>query len=211
MTHLQQSFKHTAASIIKNLEARNMNGYYCETTDALVEKVLSMLNEGSTITWGGSITLKDSGLLDAVSQKNFELLDRSDAKSEEEKRLFFSKAVLSDYFFTSTNAITLDGELVNIDGAANRVACLCHGPKEVFVIAGMNKIVTDIGSGLSRTQNVAAPPNGVRLNRNTPCAVTGRCGDCMSPDCMCNQIVITRRSGIAGRIKVFLVGENLGY
>ena len=111
----------------------------------------------------------------------------------------------------SSNAVTLNGELINIDGSGNRVACLIHGPRNVIIVVGMNKIVTDVNSGVDRVRNFAAPPNACRLNRQTPCHANGICGDCLSPDCMCNQIVITRRSGIKGRIKVYFVAEELGY
>lgn len=111
----------------------------------------------------------------------------------------------------STNAITLDGELINIDGRGNRVAFLCYGPQNVLIISGINKIVSDIDSGIKRVRNIAAPPNSIRLNRKTPCSINGKCEDCYSPDCMCSQLVITRRSGILNRIKVILVGEELGY
>lgn len=111
----------------------------------------------------------------------------------------------------STNAITLDGELINVDGAGNRVACLCNGPDHVIVLAGMNKVVKNAEEGHSRARNTAAPINTLRLNKKTPCAVTGRCSDCQSPDCICSQIVVTRRSHIPGRIQVILIGEELGY
>ncbi len=111
----------------------------------------------------------------------------------------------------STNAITLDGELVNVDGRANRVAFLCFGPQEVIVLAGMNKLVADVPAGFSRARNMAAPANTVRLNSKTPCALTGRCGDCYTPESICSQMLITRRSGVPGRIKVILIGEELGY
>ena len=118
---------------------------------------------------------------------------------------------MADYFLMSTNAITMDGELVNIDGRSNRVSCLCWGPQNVIIIAGMNKVALDVESALKRVRNFAAPPNAVRLNKNTPCAQTGKCADCYSPDCICSQIVITRRSSTPNRIKVILVGEELGY
>ena len=118
---------------------------------------------------------------------------------------------MADYFLMSTNAITLDGELINIDGRGNRVAFLCYGPENVLIFAGMNKIVSNIEEGISRTRNIAASPNAIRLNKNTPCGITGKCEDCYSPDCMCGQYVITRRSGIPNRIKVILIGEELGY
>lgn len=111
----------------------------------------------------------------------------------------------------STNAITYEGELVNIDGNGNRVACLIHGPRHVIIIAGMNKVATTLEGAFERARTMACPPNAVRLDKKTPCAATGKCGDCLSPDCFCNQIVVTRRSGHTGRIKVFLVAEDLGF
>lgn len=111
----------------------------------------------------------------------------------------------------STNAITMDGELVNIDGSGNRVAALIFGPEEVIIVAGMNKVTADVPGAYKRVKNIASPPNCVRLNKNTPCAMTGQCGSCLGDDCICSQTVITRRSGIPGRIKVILVGEELGY
>ena len=134
-----------------------------------------------------------------------------ESSSKEEQKDIYSKICGCDYYFTSTNAITLDGELVNIDCTGNRVAFLCFGPDNVIVVTGMNKVVPDVAAGISRTKNVAAPPNAVRLNRNTPCAVTGRCGDCKSPDCLCAQTVVTSFSPTPGRITVILVGEELGY
>ena len=111
----------------------------------------------------------------------------------------------------STNAITTDGQLVNIDGTGNRVAALIWGPKQVIVLAGMNKVCPTLEDAYRRVKNIASPPNCIRLNRKTPCAATGICGDCLSPDCICSQTVLTRRSGIPGRIKVILIGEQLGY
>lgn len=200
-----------ANTIIKNMKKKNMEGYYCATSAEAVEKALSLMPEGASITWGGSVTLTECGLMEAIRAKNYDLIDRADAKTPEEAREVYGKQVMADYFLMSSNAITLDGELVNIDGNSNRVACLCCGPKNVIVIAGMNKIVSTVEEGVDRVHNFAAPPNTVRLNKNTPCAQTGRCADCYSPDCICSQIVITRRSSIPNRIKVILVGEELGY
>ena len=111
----------------------------------------------------------------------------------------------------STNAITLEGELINIDGRGNRLSFLCYGPENVLILAGMNKVVTDIESGFKRVRDKSAPINAIRLNRKTPCAITGKCENCYCPDCMCGQFVVTRRSGIPNRIKVILIGEQLGY
>lgn len=129
----------------------------------------------------------------------------------QEKKEIYAKVVCADYFFMSTNAITLDGELVNVDGAGNRVACLSSGPDNVIILAGMNKVAASVEEGHDRVRNTAAPINALRLNKKTPCAVTGRCSNCQSPDCICSQIVITRRSHIPGRIQVILIGEELGY
>lgn len=200
-----------AATIIENMKRKNMEGYYCATAEEAVEKALSLMPEGSSITWGGSVTLKESGLMDAIHEKNYQLIDRASAKTPEESRAIYGQMVCADYFLTSSNAVTMNGELVNIDGHSNRVACLCCGPQNVIVIAGINKLVPDVESGIKRVRNIAAPPNAVRLNRNTPCAKTGKCSDCYSPECICSQVVITRRSSIPNRIKVILVGEALGY
>lgn len=211
MTPKQKYYENAASTIIKNLEKRQMEGYYCATSKEAVEKALELMPEGASIAWGGSMTLSESGLMDAIRNANYEIIDRETAKTSEEQRKLYGEICCSDYFLMSTNAITLDGELINIDGRGNRVAFLCFGPENVIILAGMNKVVSDVQSGIQRVRDVASPPNTVRLNKNTPCAVTGRCGNCFSPDCICSQIVITRRSGIPGRIKVILVGEDLGY
>ena len=211
MSFVKQSNANAAASIINRLQKRNMEGYFCETSKEAVEKALSLMPEGSVISWGGSMSISECGLMDAIQEKDYTLIDRMTANTPQEKREIYAKTVMADYYLMSTNAITMDGELVNIDGFCNRVACLCAGPEHVIVIAGMNKVVLNVQDGIDRIRTKAAPPNTVRLNKNTPCAKTGMCGDCYSPDCICSQIVITRRSGIPGRIKVILVNEELGF
>lgn len=212
MSAKQDAFAITAKTIIGNLEKRNMEGFYCATKEELVETIMPMLEKGASIAWGGSESFKESGMLKALEQDgSFELIDRLKATTPEERRKIFGQTAMSDYFFMSTNAITLNGELVNIDGNGNRLSALIHGPAHVFIIAGMNKVTKDVEEGFKRTRVCACPPNGVRLNKSTPCAKIGRCGECMSEECMCNQFVITRRSGHKGRIKIFLVGEELGF
>lgn len=211
MTPKETANLNLANTIIKNMAKKNMEGYYCATSKEAVEKALSLMPEGSSVTWGGSMTLKECGLMDALRQSSYELIDRAEATTPEESRLMYGRQVLADYFLMSSNAVTIDGELINLDGHANRVACLCCGPKNVIVIAGMNKVSASIEDAIKRVRNFAAPPNTVRLGKKTPCAVTGHCGDCYSPDCICSQLVITRRSSIPNRIKVILVGEELGY
>ena len=208
---MKQVYAKQAEGIIKKLAKRNMEGFYCATSEEAVQKVKELVEEGASVTWGGSMTLSESGVMDLLKSGKYEVLDRATAKTSEEQRAFYQKSVGADYFFMSTNAITLDGELVNIDGNGNRVACLIHGPQHVIIIAGMNKVVPDIESAVPRIRNVASPANAARLHPNTPCEVNGVCGDCQSPGCMCCEIVVTRRSRHAGRIKVILVGEELGY
>lgn len=212
MSAKQDAFAITAKTIITNLEKRNMEGFYCANKEELVETVMPMLKKGASIAWGGSESFKESGMLAALEQDgSFRLIDRLKATTPEERRKIFGETAMSDYFFMSTNAITLNGELVNIDGNGNRLSALIHGPAHVFIIAGMNKVTKDVEEGFKRTRVCACPPNGVRLNKSTPCAKVGRCGECLTDECMCNQFVVTRRSGHKGRIKVFLVGEELGF
>ncbi|MDD6812635.1 MAG: lactate utilization protein [Lachnospiraceae bacterium] len=211
MSHKKEAFAAMAQSIIKNLEKRNMEGYYFETSADCVQAIMSSMPEGSVISWGGSESVKECGLMDAIHNGSYKLIDRTTAKTPEESRQLYAQAVLADYYLMSTNAITLDGELINIDGNGNRVACLIQGPSHVMIIVGMNKVVTDVPSGVARVRNMASPANAIRLKRNLPCAATGHCHDCLSPECFCNQIVVTRRSGHVGRIKVYFVAEELGY
>ena len=211
MSHKQTALSIQAETIIKNLEKRNMEGYYFASAAACTEAILSTLPKGSVIGWGGSESIKECGLLEEIQKGGYELLDRSLARTPEESRQIYAKTVLADYYLMSTNAITLGGELIKIDGNGNRVACLIQGPSHVIIIAGMNKVVSDVPGGVARVRNMASPANAIRLNRNLPCAASGVCHDCLSPECFCNQIVVTRRSMHPGRIKIYLVGEELGY
>ena len=210
---LNEATKLRAQTIIKGLEKRNMEGVFCKTKEDALAKALSYIEEGSSVTWGGSMSISEIGLMDAVKNGNYEIIDRSVAKNYDEQREIFSKAVLADYYLMSSNAITLDGELINIDGTGNRVACLTYGPKNVIMIVGMNKVVNDVEDGIKRVRNFASSPNTLRLGLKTPCSMTGRCGDCYGDTCICSQIVVTRRQSAAmrGRIKIILVGESLGY
>ena len=211
MYNRQKAFAKACDGIIANLKKRNMEGYFYEDSASCVRAILDMIPDGSSISWGGSASVQESGMMDAFKNGSYELIDRSLAKTPEEQREIYGRTVMSDYYFMSTNAITYEGELVNIDGNGNRVACLIHGPRHVIIIAGMNKVATTLEGAFERARTMACPPNAVRLDKKTPCAATGKCGDCLSPDCFCNQIVVTRRSGHTGRIKVFLVAEDLGF
>lgn len=207
----EQSYEKKAETIIKNLAKRNMTGHYFPDSKSCVEAILAAMPEGSVIGWGGSESVKECGLMDAIQNGKYNLINRDLAKSPEEAREIHSKIILSDYYLMSSNAITIDGELVNIDGNGNRMSNMIYGPSHVIMVVGMNKVVSSVEDGIRRVRNIATPPNCTRLNKSTPCAATGVCGDCLSPDCICNQIVITRRSLHNDRIHVYLVGEELGY
>lgn len=210
--HKLQARRNQAETIIKNLAKRNMEGYFADTKEEAVKLIMEkFLTKGTSVSFGGSMSLKESGLMDALQESECIVYDRAAAKTPEEMRQMKANMINSDYFLMSTNAITLDGELVNIDGYANRVSFLCYGPESVIILAGMNKVVSSVEDGVRRVRDIASPPNTVRLGKNTPCAKTGRCGDCFSDDCICSQFVITRRSGVKNRIKVVLVAEELGY
>ena len=204
-------YKNLAQTIIKGMEKRHMEAYYCETCEEAKALALSLVPAESTVSFGGSVTLNETGVLTALRERNdITMYDRDTANGPEEMKKIMHDALSCDYYFMSSNAITHDGELVNIDGNGNRVAALIYGPENVIVIAGMNKVVKTVDEGIDRTRNVAAPPNCVRLNKNTPCAANGVCGNCLA-DTICDQIVITRASRVPKRLKVILVGEELGF
>lgn len=211
MKEMEQFYETQANTIIKKLEQNNMAGYYCKTSEDAKKLALSFIENPSVIAWGGSATLKEMGILDELKNYDHTLLDKSKAATPEEVRQVLIQAFAADYYLMSSNAITLNGELVNIDGNGNRVAALIYGPKNVIVIAGMNKVVTDMTVAVDRVRNFASPPNAIRLKLSTPCAATGKCYDCTNEQCLCCQIVTTRFSRIPERIKVILVGESLGY
>ena len=211
MNPKKQSYENLADSLIEKFNTRGFEGYYVETKEDALAMVERFLTPSCSVTWGGSESIKEIGLIESLKNSDYIVLDRSTCVTEDDQREFYSKAVASDFFFMSSNAITLNGELVNIDGNGNRVACLITGPKNVIIIAGMNKITTDVRSAIDRVRNIASPPNAVRLNKNTPCAKFGRCGDCLNDDCICCHTVVTRKSKTPGRIKIVLVGEELGY
>ena len=209
----KQSFYETQAkTIIKQLEKRRMEGRYCPTREDAVKTAMALTAADTTVSFGGSMTLAETGILDALRQRDdIRLIDRSLAKTPEEINQAYRDSFSAHTYFMSTNAITLDGQLVNVDGNGNRVAALIYGPDQVIVVAGMNKVAATIDDALRRVRNIASPPNCIRLHKNTPCAATGMCAECLGDDCICSQTVITRRSGIVGRIKILLVGEELGY
>lgn len=204
-------YENQAATIIKKLNMRKMEGYYCKNVEEAKAKMLELIGNGKkTVGYGGSMTLDENGFKDSVTAAGHELIIRENHKTPEEEKELKSKLTNADFFLMSTNAITLDGELVNIDGRGNRVSYLIYGPDNVIVIAGMNKVVSTVEDGYRRIRNIATPPNCNRLDCKTPCATTGKCGECFT-DSICCEFVTTRMSRVPNRIKVILVGETLGY
>lgn len=211
MTPVNEYNKLLAEKTIEGLEKRNMQGFYAENKEEAVKIALSLIPEGSVVSWGGSATLQETGLINTLKNNNYQCLDRNDVESREEKEEIAHKALNADYYLMSTNAMTIDGQLINIDGNGNRVAALIYGPKNVIIVTGINKICDTYDSALSRAGNKASIPNVIRFDCNTPCKKTGKCMDCLSPETVCCQFVHTRFSRIKDRIKVIIVGENLGF
>ncbi len=197
-----------AQKVIKGLESRNMSGYYAPSREAALELALSLIPKGSTATMGGGMSVWEIGLVDALKKGDYTFIDRSEIA---DKRAAMLAAYDADVFLASCNAITEDGVLVNIDGNANRVSAIAQGPKKVVFIVGMNKVCSDVDGALKRARNVAAPTNAQRFGLSTPCAKTGACLNCKSPDTICCQFLITRFSRHPGRIHVILVNDNLGF
>ncbi|MBQ3428786.1 MAG: lactate utilization protein [Mogibacterium sp.] len=194
--------------VIKGLESRNMKGFYAKDREEALKIALGLIPEGSSVTMGGSVSSAEIGLVDAVKNGNYEFIDRNTA---EDKRKAALAAYDVDFFLSSCNAMTEDGVLVNIDGNANRVSAIAHGPRKVLFIVGMNKVCKDVDSAMKRARNVAAPINAQRFGLSTPCAKTGSCMDCKSPDTICCQFLITRYSRHDDRIYVILVNDDLGF
>ena len=197
-----------AQKVIKGLESRSMNGYYAASKEEALQIALSLIPEGSSFTMGGAMSAHEIGLVNAVKTGNYHFIDRDTA---EDKRAAMLAAYDADFFLSSVNAMTDDGILVNIDGNSNRVSAICQGPKHVLFIVGMNKVCGDLDGAMKRARNVAAPTNAQRFGLSTPCAKTGKCMDCKSPDTICCQFLITRFSRHPGRIHVILVNDTLGF
>lgn len=198
------------AVLVKNLQSRHFSAFYCEDKAQALEKALSLIPEGATVGWGGAMSAGQIGLIDAVKNGNYQAIDRSSCATPEEREAAERNCIFSDVFISGANGMSLDGQMVNIDGTGNRVAATIYGPKSVLIIAGMNKVEDTLEAAVRRARTVAAPANQQRFLRQTPCTVTGTCADCKSEQCICNQIVITRHCRPAGRIVFILVGEDLG-
>lgn len=197
-----------ANKIIEGLASRNMTGYYVNSKEEALAKALELIPEGSSVTKGGSMSVLEIGLVDALKNGNYNYCDRDAATDSRAAEIF---AYSADVYLGSTNAITEDGVLVNIDGNSNRVSAYAYGPKKLVLIVGMNKVAADVDAAMKRARNEAATINVQRFGLNTPCSKTGACINCKSPDTICCQFLITRYSRHKDRIHVILVNDCLGF
>lgn len=196
--------------VVKALEARHFEAYYCATKEEAREKILSLIPKSDTVSWGGSATMEALGIIDSVRKSN-NVIDRDTAKNPEEKADLMRKSLLCDTYLCGTNAMSEDGILVNVDGNGNRVAAMTYGPKNVIVAVGVNKIVKTEADAISRARNIAAPINAQRFGLETPCNKTGECGNCKLTQSICCYMVTTRLCRPAKKIKVVIIGEAMGF
>ena len=198
--------------MIKNLNRRHIEAYYCPTAAEAVKKVSELIPDGSSVTWGGSMTIRDMGIPQQLCNRGtLEVLDRDKAETPEEIQEIYLRAFTSDVYLSSANAISEDGVIVNIDGNGNRVAAITWGPKKVIFVIGINKVAQTVEAALARARSTASPINAQRFDINTPCKTDGVCHNCNSTDCVCSYVHFLRNSRNKGRHVVVLVGEDLGY
>lgn len=211
MNNLQQiCYEKKAQVLVKNLKARHFEAWYCANKEEALHAALELIPEGACVGWGGAMSAVQIGLMDRLKSGEYRVIDRDQTNTPEERHAAMKRCLTSDVFISGANAISMDGQMVNIDGMGNRVAAIVYGPDSVIIIAGMNKVVDSLDDAVRRARTVAAPRNKQRFPAQTPCLVTGTCADCLSPGCICNQILVTRNCNPAGRIKIILVGEELG-
>lgn len=204
-------YEKRAQVLVKNLKSRHFEAYYCTDKAQALEKALELIPKGASVGWGGAVSAEQIGLIDAVRSGEYQTIDRAKGKTPEEQKQIMKQCLQAEVFLTGANALSMDGQMVNIDGNGNRVAAIVYGPESIIVIAGMNKVVDTLEDAVTRARTVAAPINKQRFPNQTPCEVTGTCADCKAVDCICNQILITRHCRPVGRIKFVIVGEDLGF
>lgn len=207
--------------IMENLEKNNFKPFFVEKKSDVIPLLKTLINEGETISVGGSVTLNETGVIDFLRNENYSFLDRyEEGLTKDEINDIFRKTFFADTYISSTNAVLESGALYNVDGNSNRVAAIMYGPKSVIIIAGKNKIVKDFNEAVERVKLTAAPLNAARLNRNTYCNAKGvckaqnaknPCDGCMSDERICSNFALCGKQIIKDRIKVIIVNENLGY
>ena len=197
--------------MIKNLKHRNIEAFYCPTAEEAVKKVSELIADGSCVTWGGSMTIRDMGIPQVLKARGtLEVLDRDEVTDRDEVVKIYERAFTADVYLSSVNAISEDGVIVNIDGNGNRVAAITWGPKKVIFIIGVNKVAQNVEAALARARSTASPINAARFDIKTPCQTDGVCHNCNSPESICNYVHFLRNSP-RGRHTVVLVGEEQGY
>ena len=212
MTPIEKRNQILAEKMIKNLRRRNMEAFYCPTAQDAVAQVQALIADGSSVTWGGSMTIRDMGLPQALRERGtLEVLDRDLVEDAQEKQQMYLKAFSADVYLSSANAISEDGVIVNIDGNGNRVAAITWGPRMVIFVIGLNKVAATVQDAISRARSTASPINAQSFDISTPCHNDGVCHNCNSPESICSYIHLLRNSRNGNRHKVVLVGENLGY
>jgi len=197
--------------LVENLKRRHFDAYYCRDSAEALEKALELIPEGSRVGWGGATSADQIGLLQAVKAGKYNPIDRDTAATPAERERLMKECLTADIFISGANAISIDGQMVNIDGIGNRVAAIVYGPERVIIVAGMNKVMDSLEAAIARARTVAAPINKQRFPAVAGCSATGICVDCKAEGCICNQILITRNCKPAGRIAFILVGEELGF
>jgi L-lactate utilization protein LutB len=205
-------YERLGAKMVKAMERRHFEAYYCATATKAKEKVNELIADGSSVTWGGTMTVRDMGIPEMLKERGtLDVWDRDLVDTPEEKQEMYLRAFQADYYLSSANAISENGVIVNIDGNGNRVAAITWGPKHVIFVVGMNKVTQDPEAALKRARSTASPTNAARFDIQTPCQLDGQCHNCNSPQSICNYIHFLRNRSKPGRIIVILVGENLGY
>ena len=201
-----------ADHLIKNLTKRRMAASFAPTAAQAREEIIAMIPADATVSRCGSMSLVEMGLWEELAKTGVKVIDPfTPGLTPEESYARLRQGLLADYMITSSNALTMDGKLVNLDATGNRVAAMCFGPEKVILVVGLNKVAPDLDSAMARVKHYAAPINAIRLNRETPCAETGQCLDCRSPARLCNMWSIIEGHRFENRIHVKLVGEDLGY
>ena len=219
---MTEEMKIRVETTLKNLKRNKMEAYYVDTKDDAQKLVRTLISKGDTLSCGGSVTLKQTGIYDIISSDDYNFLDRSACETPEQVEEVYRKTFCADAFFTSANAVTENGELYNVDGNSNRVAAILYGPKSVICVCGINKLVKNIGEAITRVKTKAAPPNTVRLGIETPCAKTGECislkkdnpemcEGCYGDGRICCNYVVCAQQRHVNRIKVIIIGEEYGY
>ena len=212
MTPNEQRNERLGAKMVKAMQRRHFDAYYCATASEAKAKVNELIPEGASVTWGGTMTVRDMDIPKMLQERGtLKVWDRDKVETPEEKQEMYLRAFQADYYLSSANAITEDGIIVNIDGNGNRVAAITWGPQHVIFVVGMNKVAQDPEAALKRARSTAAPINAARFDIQTPCQQDGLCHNCNSPQSICNYVHFLRNSSKPGRIIVVLVGENLGY